>query len=478
MSYRDLSLLVDTISIPPMPISVAVEGAGASIADCCTKRGLLPLQLKDGDVYFQPCYYCENAVETIISLQAILDASDTFVEWSQTGYKDDSPGTLQFYSDSGLASMTLTLTNQDGLYYTQTDVFAVDRDPLCRVALKAHRLATPPPPKTRATHHQYTPVSMAAHTEAELWMLRLGSPGEDQLDMLPGNVTGIPSEFRYHPVRFIDFKEQARIRKQAAQRTAVHTGEVGRRYYMDYGFMRASSLDYRNPTPKTDRVVQSWDGYWSYLLIVDEASRFMWVFLTKSKEPLLDIINSFLRKFGHEDGGSIRSDQGSNLAKSPALSDIVLREHNYVFEPTGADSPSQNGGVETYNDKLAVRTRTLLYGANLPAKFWSAALLHVVYLNNRLVHTVTKKTPFEGFYGHKPDIEHLKMFGSRVCVKQSGDRRSKLDRHDFTGIFLGYTASDHNIHYLDMDSGLVKSSHHAVFDEAWYMHPHRPPAAQ
>jgi hypothetical protein len=29
-----------------------------------------------------------------------------------------------------------------------------------------------------------------------------------------------------------------------------------------------------------------------------------------------------------------------------------------------------------------------------------------------------------------------------------------------------------------MDSGLVKSSHHAVFDEDWYMQPHRPPAAQ
>ena len=89
-----LSLLVDTTSIPPMPISVAIEGAGTTTADCCTKRGLLPLQLADGGVYFQPCYYCENAVETIISPQAILDASDTFVEWSQTGYKDDSPGTL------------------------------------------------------------------------------------------------------------------------------------------------------------------------------------------------------------------------------------------------------------------------------------------------------------------------------------------------------------------------------------------------
>ena len=148
------------------------------------------------------------------------------------------------------------------------DVFTVDRDPLCHVALKANRLAIPPLPKTKGTHHWYTPVSKAAHTEAELWMVRLGSPGEDQLDMLPGNATGIPSEFHYHPFRFIDFKEQAQIRKQAAQHTAVRTGEVGRRYYMDFGFMQASSLDYRKPNPKTDRVVQSWDGYSSYLLIV------------------------------------------------------------------------------------------------------------------------------------------------------------------------------------------------------------------
>jgi hypothetical protein len=89
--------------------------------------------------------------------------------------------------------MTLTLTKCDGLYYTHMDVFTVDKDPLCRVALKANWLATPPLPQTKVTHHQYTPVSKAAHTEAELWMVWLGSPGEAQLDMLPGNVTGIPS---------------------------------------------------------------------------------------------------------------------------------------------------------------------------------------------------------------------------------------------------------------------------------------------
>lgn len=72
----------------------------------------------------------------------------------------------------------------------------------------------------------------------------------------------------------------------------------------------------------------------------------------------------------------------------------------------------------------------------------------------------------------------MKVFGARVCVKVTGKRRSRLDRHDFTGIFVGYTATADNIRYIDVDSGIVKTSHHAVFDEAWYLQPARPPMAQ
>ena len=251
-------------------------------------------------------------------------------------------------------------------------------------------------------------------------MLRLGSPGEHQLDLLPGNATGIPSVFEYHPFRFLDFKEQAQIWKQAAQRLAERASEARKSFYMDFGFMRSSHSDYSCPDKRSDRVIASWDGYSSYLLIVDEASQFIWVFLTKSKDPPIDIIDKFLQKFGHAVGGSVCTDQGGELAGSSALLDMVLRNHSYVFEPTSADSPSQNGQEEIYNDKLAVRTHTLLYGAGLPAKYWSSALLHAVYLHNCLVHSVTKHTPFEGFFGVKPDLTALRVFGSRVCVKRTG----------------------------------------------------------
>ncbi len=157
---------------------------------------------------------------------------------------------------------------------------------------------------------------------------------------------------------------------------------------------------------------------------------------------------------------------------------MLLRDFHYTLEPTGADSPSHNCAVEVYNDEFAVRTRTLLYGFSLPAKFWSVTLLHSVYLHNRLVHSNTKLTLFEGYFSAKPDLSNLKVFGSQVCIKCSGDRSGKLDHNDFTGIILSFTATNHHIGYLNLESGVVKRSHHAQFDKAWYLQPSRLLTAQ
>jgi hypothetical protein len=118
-------------------------------------------------------------------------------------------------------------------------------------------------------------------TDSEVWMLRLGSPGEQQLDLLPRNVMGIPHGFHYHPFRFIVWKEEARIQKQVAQQSAERITDCKHRFYMDFGFIRASTSNFSKPNKTDDRVVLSYDGFSSYLFIVDEASRFIWVFLTK-----------------------------------------------------------------------------------------------------------------------------------------------------------------------------------------------------
>jgi hypothetical protein len=105
----------------------------------------------------------------------------------------------------------------------------------------------------------------------------------------------------------------------------------------------------------------------------------------------------------------------------------MLKDFQYKVEPTGADSPSQNGQVERYNETVATIVRTLLYGSQLPAKFWSVAAIHAVYLMNRRVHSSIGTTPYEAWWDDLPDLSLLKVFGSRVCVKVTGKRRAKLD---------------------------------------------------
>ncbi len=168
-----------------------------------------------------------------------------------------------------------------------------------------------------------------------------------------------------------------------------------------------------------DQVVLSYDGRSTYLLIINSASRYIWCFLTNTKDPPLTILHTFMSKYS-AGTGLIRTDQGGKLAQSKAFRDTMLQDFGYVVKPTGVDSPSQNGGTKIYNNTLAVKVCTLLYGSGLPAKFWSAALLHAVYLHIRLVHSMTNKTPFKGWHGHKPDVTCLKTFGSRVCVKRTG----------------------------------------------------------
>ena len=241
----DINILVDIIEILPLPILVAVHGDVPTLDNSCTCRGYLQLTLSNGSTHWQLCFYCKNAVKTIISPQAILASSDIFASWTQTGFKDGRPGQIRFDSHDGLATMKLDLECWDGLYCCPTDVITVDQPPVRRnPTLTAYQLAVPPTPTTNRQPSRFSPTSKSKQVESKVWLLRLGSPGVNQLNVLLGNVTGLPSVFEYHLFRFIDFKEQARTRKQAAQRSALHTTERKRRFYMDYGFMCSSTSDY------------------------------------------------------------------------------------------------------------------------------------------------------------------------------------------------------------------------------------------
>ncbi len=109
-------------------------------------------------------------------------------------------------------------------------------------------------------------------------MLRFGTPGEHQLNVLPRHVLDTPPVFEYHPFRSINFEEQVYICKQPAGKTAERVASRGTEFFMDFGFMRASASDYCRPDRNTNHIIMSYDGYCAYLLIIDSASRLTWRF--------------------------------------------------------------------------------------------------------------------------------------------------------------------------------------------------------
>ena len=50
----------------------------------------------------------------------------------------------------------------------------------------------------------------------------------------------------------------------------------------------------------------------------------------------------------------------------------------------------------------------------------------------------------EAFSGNRPDVSHLRIFGSPVFCHVTKDARNKLDPATELGILVGYTDTPHN----------------------------------
>ena len=91
----------------------------------------------------------------------------------------------------------------------------------------------------------------------------------------------------------------------------------------------------------------------------------------------------------------------------------------------------------------------MLYSSKLGPEYWSYALAYMVYIKNRLFHASLNTTPFQAFTGKRPNLSRLRIFGSRVYAKKSGDRPAKLDQHTAEEFFLCFSATDSNIYFIN-----------------------------
>lgn len=83
--------------------------------------------------------------------------------------------------------------------------------------------------------------------------------------------------------------------------------------------------------------------------------------------------------------------------------------------------PKSNRVAERFNRTIRTRARPLLNDSKLPLEYWGEAIIHATSLRNKTAAKVLLgSTPFEAFFGRKPDISLSKNFwmpGRRACTR-------------------------------------------------------------
>ena len=85
----------------------------------------------------------------------------------------------------------------------------------------------------------------------------------------------------------------------------------------------------------------------------------------------------------------------------------IRREFSCIY------MPEQNGVAERKNWMIVEAARGMLEEKSLPKFYWAGAVRIAVYIQNRIGDKVSA---YELYFGTKPNLPHLRVFGSIAYV--------------------------------------------------------------
>lgn len=102
----------------------------------------------------------------------------------------------------------------------------------------------------------------------------------------------------------------------------------------------------------------------------------------------------------------------------------------------------------------------------MPKEFWAEAVACAVYLLNRCpTKSVKDQTPIEAWSGKKPDISHLRIFGSIAYKHVPEQERTKLDDRSEKFVFIGYDGKSKGYKLYNPINGKIVVSRDVEFNE-------------
>ena len=195
----------------------------------------------------------------------------------------------------------------------------------------------------------------------------------------------------------------------------------------------------------------------------DDFSNFCEIQLLKHKSEVPEAFERFNAKMKTETGQEtkiLRIDGGGEFC-SKEFEDW-LGKAGIAHQVTPPYTPQLNGVAERVNRTVVESARSQMYGKKVPLELW---VLCAAYVQNRIISSKGKVTPFQFWYGKEPVVSHLRTFGSTSFIHVPDIKRRKLDSKVTEGIMVGHGDSKRAYKIWDPVPRKIITSRDVVLDE-------------
>jgi transposase InsO family protein len=143
--------------------------------------------------------------------------------------------------------------------------------------------------------------------------------------------------------------------------------------------------------------VRSMGGKWYVLVIIDDYSRYSWVFFLESKDQVFDHFRLLALRLNNEHLNCFKAIHSDNETEfRNAFFDEFCLEHVIDQQFSAPRVSQQNRVVERKNHTLVEMARTMLDEHRTPRRFWADTISTACYISNRIfLRSILHLTPFE-----------------------------------------------------------------------------------
>ena len=206
--------------------------------------------------------------------------------------------------------------------------------------------------------------------------------------------------------------------------------------------------------------IRSINGNQYYIVLVDDAPRYMMVKFLKEKNQVSQAVMNYLTYLkvqGHK-LKAIQIDQGKELVNEKL--EQWCKEQGIELRLTAPYSTPQNGVAEQMNRTLTQLARANINGQEIPENLWEYAISHTAYIRNcTYMKPMGILTPYQGWFDYKPNIAHLREFGAPIWILLQGQKElHKMLPKSKRRTYVGYNDGSKSIKYYDAETRKVLTS--------------------